>query len=140
VKKTVTLHLAVLLSLLLGTAPSPGKDIVERDTVSKTLAFTGDADGRRLVVDIVNGSMSVTGYDGSEVRVVAYRTVRAESRSRLEAARAEVSLEMSSDRDGVTIYEDSPDRRNEEDVDDGGTRRRRHRGSYRGWDERGYDV
>jgi len=142
VKTFVHLLALVLLPATLAAGP---RDIVERDTIRKTVQIPSSADGHRLEVDIVNGSMRVTGYDGNEVQVVAYKTIRAESASRMERARTEVTLDIRSGDDGVIVFEETPDRRYDEDRryrDDDGDRgyRRNRRGSRHGWDSDGYDV
>jgi opacity protein-like surface antigen len=115
--------------LVLGTA-SGGRtaDVIDTDTVKRTLKFGDPSADHRLLVDNINGSIRVTGYDGSEVQLVAYRKIRAESSGRLEEAKSEVSLDIKEESDRVLIYVDGPWRKNDGSV------------NYRGWDYYGYEV
>ena len=124
----MAIKLCLLLGLALSVTHAWGSDLVERDTLRKTLHFGGSADGRRVLADIVNGSIRVTGYDGNEVQLIAYKTIRAETPARMEKARKEVSLDIRAEDDRVLIYEETPWRR-----EDGSSH-------YRGWDFEGYDV
>lgn len=126
--------ITALALLALGTlGPGPAADdrrseIVERDTLTRTLKFADASAARRLLVDNVNGSVDVTGYDGAEVLLVAVRRIRAESNERLEEAKRDVSLDVREEKDRILIYVDAPWRRNDGSV------------NYRGWDYHGYDV
>jgi hypothetical protein len=59
-------------------------------------------------VENVLGSIRVTGYDGSNIEVVANRTIQAESQERAEAARTEVTLDITPGTGGVNIVVDGP--------------------------------
>jgi opacity protein-like surface antigen len=102
-------------------------DIVERDTVRRTLKFGAPGD-RRVLVDNVNGSINVVGYDGNAVELVAYRKIRAESERRLEEAKSDVTLDVKEEPDRILVYVDAPWRRSDGSV------------NYRGWEYYGYDV
>lgn len=124
--------IALFTLLLLPGAGSAAQErdgaIVERDTLRRTLRFDAAADSRRIVADNVNGSITVTAHEGPAVELTAVRRVRAESRSRLERAKEEVTLDVREDGDRVIVYVDAPWRRQDGSVD------------YRGWDHYGYDV
>jgi hypothetical protein len=64
--------------------------------------------GEDLLVDIVYGSITVTGTGGSEVRMVAVETIEGRNRERVERARREVSLEVHRTAEGVLICQDGP--------------------------------
>jgi len=115
--------------LLLGPAAgSSSSDVIDKDTVKRTLKFGDASADHKLIVDNVNGSISVTGYDGSEIELVAYRKVKAESNSRLEEAKAEVTLDIKEESDRVLVYVDAPWRKQDGSV------------NYRGWEYYGYEV
>src|SRR3972149_8348475 len=125
--------LAVALTCLAAAFPGPAgaardADLVERDTLRRTLKFTDPADGRKIIVDNINGSIFVTGYGGSDVELVAYETIRAESNKRMERAKREVSLDIREEGDRIILYVDAPWRRA-----DGSS-------NYRDRDHEGYDV
>ena len=119
--------LIIALLTLCAASGTLAGDIVERDTLKRTLKFAGAGD-RRILVDNVNGWIDVTGYDGDDVELVAYRRIDAESRSRLEEAKREVTLDIREDGDRIALYVDAPWRRNDGSV------------NYRGWDYYGYSV
>jgi len=80
--------------------------IREQETIRKTLTLSGAP--RRLVIDNVNGYVHVTAVSGSEVRVVARKTIRADADADLQQAKSEVKLEMSEKPGTVSIYYDAP--------------------------------
>ncbi len=109
--------IAVLLAAT-ALAPSPAAagrgDLRESRSFSKTLAFSDTHGGpgtgapRRLVVDDVNGSITVTGDGGDDVRAEITETVTADSADRMAAARAEVTLEIDERDNTVRFYVDGP--------------------------------
>jgi len=62
----------------------------------------------RLEVDNVNGFIHVAGYNGTEIQMVAERTIRAESQERAAAAKREVKLDTTQSGDTLTFYVDGP--------------------------------
>jgi DUF4097 and DUF4098 domain-containing protein YvlB len=83
----------------------------QQDTVQRTLQFSSGF-GRTLDVDNIDGSIRVTGYDGSNVEVTVNRAIRAQSPERLEAAKREVQLEITDRADVVRLYVNHPGRCN----------------------------
>jgi hypothetical protein len=106
----------IVFALVLAAGTSPARDLVERDTIRKTLKFTESGTKHHLIVDNINGSISVTGYGGNDVQLVAYKTI------------TEVHLDIREDGDRIILYVESPGRRGEGMSHD------------RGWDHEGYDV
>lgn len=79
-----------------------------QDTVERTLTFATGSGPTRLVVDNVNGSIRVTGGGAdNQVRVVARRTIKADSPDRADAARNEVTLDIEEGRT-ITLFVDGP--------------------------------
>ncbi len=76
------------------------------ETIRKTLTLSGEP--MRLVVDNLDGYVHVTGTSGSEVRVTAHQTIRAETDSDLQEAKNEVKLQMEEKPGTVSIYYDAP--------------------------------
>ena len=74
-----------------------------KETIRQTLPAAA-----RLEVDNVHGYIHVSGYSGSEIQMVAEKTIQAESAERLEAAKREVKLDVSRAGDTVTLYVDGP--------------------------------
>jgi hypothetical protein len=81
-------------------------NIREQSTIQKTLTFSTDP--MRLVIDNLEGYVHVTGVAGSEVRVTAHKTVRAETDSDLKRANSEVNLQITGDPGTASIYYDAP--------------------------------
>jgi hypothetical protein len=89
--------------LLIGTLSLAYADEQAKETIRQTLPAAA-----RLEVDNVHGYIHVTGYDGSEIQMVAEKTIEAESAERLEAAKREVKLDVTRAGDTVTFYVDGP--------------------------------
>ena len=90
--------------LLLGAwSAAYGFDQEEQETVRRSFPAAA-----RLEVDNVHGSIHVSGYNGSEIQMVAEKTIRAESQERLDAAKREVKLDTSQSGDTLTFYVDGP--------------------------------
>src|SRR5262245_9146323 len=80
----------------------------ERETIRRTLQFPSGQGAKILEVDNVFGSIRVTGYDGGNVEVVANRTIRAESKEKVQTAKDEVTLDISQKGETISISEDWP--------------------------------
>jgi DUF4097 and DUF4098 domain-containing protein YvlB len=61
-----------------------------------------------LEVDSVNGRIRVTGYDGRNVEMTAYKTIRAQSDSALQQARQDVKLDITDNADTINIFVNQP--------------------------------
>jgi hypothetical protein len=99
---TLGLVLACLSPLMLCAA-----EVEQNETIQKTYALSGGAP-KKVIVDNVNGSIRVTGYAGSEVRLVAHKRLRADSEEKAEQARRDVTLDISQDANTVRFYVDGP--------------------------------
>lgn len=86
--------------------PSNRWPVWEQQTIHKTFTLSGPP--MRLVVENLNGFVHVTGVSGSEVRVTAQKTIRAETDSDLQQAKREVKLDMTEQQGTVTIAYDAP--------------------------------
>lgn len=93
--------------LLLAGMPLLAAEVEQNETIQKTYPLAGSAP-RKVIVDNVNGSIRVTGYAGSEFRLVAHKRLRAESSERAERARRDVTLDISQDGNTVRFYVDGP--------------------------------
>jgi hypothetical protein len=107
-KRTVCL---VLLGTVMGALclAHPGSDrwpVGEQETIEKTFALSGQP--MRLVVDDLNGHVHVTGTSGSQVHVIAHKTIRAQTQSDLSQAKSEVKLEMTEQPGSVSIEYTAP--------------------------------
>lgn len=82
----------------------------EQETIRKT--FTLSAAHRTLDLDNVQGSIEVVATNSDQVQMVVNKTVRAESKERMEAAKKEVKLDITEQPDLLKIYVDGPFRCN----------------------------
>jgi hypothetical protein len=99
----------------------------EQETISKTFTVTG----RKLLdVDNINGSVEVVGGQGDQVQLVVKKTLRAESKERMEAARKEVTLDITDQADLLKFYVNGPFRCNCNGDGDGCGGSRRHGDGY----------
>lgn len=95
----------------------------EEETIRKSFAAH-----KLLDVDNVFGSIEVVGGQSDQVQLVVTKTLRAESQSKMEAARKEVTLDVSEEPDLLKLYVNGPFRCN---CNDG----------CNGWHgDRGYEV
>jgi hypothetical protein len=106
---------AISLSLAYG-------DEQAKETMRQTLPAAA-----RLEVDNIQGYIHVSGYNGSEIQMVAEKTIDAESTERLEAAKQEVKLDVSRAGDTLTLFVVGPFRCHCED-NRSGIREHGHRG------------
>jgi len=97
------------LGLLLACLPpmAPAAEVEQNETIQKTYPLSGAAP-KKVIVDNVFGSIRVTGYAGSEVRLVAHKRLRADSPETAEQARRDVRLDISQDGNTVRFYVDGP--------------------------------
>jgi hypothetical protein len=102
--------------------------VEEKETIQKNFILT-DAPGiKQVKVDNIDGSVEVTEYNGREVQLVVNKTIRAESKEKLEKARQDVRLDLSQTENQIVAYVDTPWR-----CRDGGV-------NYPGWRHYGYLV
>jgi hypothetical protein len=80
--------------------------VAEQERIEKTFMLSGQP--MRLVVDNLDGYVHVTGTGGSEVHVVAQKTIRAETPADLNQAKSDVKLEMSEQPGSVSIEYRAP--------------------------------
>lgn len=105
-----------------------GWEVQEKDTIRQTLAFSQPSASKKVRVDNIHGSITIVGYEGSEVELVAQRTIRAESNEKVPTAKREVSLKLSEKDNTVDVFVDAPYR-----CENGGIH-------YRGASYYGYEV
>jgi hypothetical protein len=84
--------------------------VQEKETIHKTFSLT--AAHKILEVDNIFGSIEVTGGQGDQVQLVVNKTISAESRDRMEAAKKEVTLDITDQPDLLKLYVNGPFRCN----------------------------
>ncbi len=82
----------------------------EEETIRKS--FTLAPGNRLLDLDNVTGSIEVVGGQSEQVQLVVNKTVRAESKERMEAAKKEVTLDVTEQPDLLRLYVNGPFRCN----------------------------
>ncbi len=107
----VTHVLLLMLVSLPANAQSSRYTVQEKDTVRRTLQFSGSAN-RMIELDNVFGSIHVAGTNGGSVEMVANRTIRAESQDRVRDAQRDVQLDVTDNAETVRIYVNGPFRCN----------------------------
>jgi len=80
-----------------------GFDQEEKETIRRNFPAAA-----RLEVDNINGFIHVTGYNGSEIQMIAEKTIHAESQERLDAAKREAKLDTTQSGNTLTFYVDGP--------------------------------
>ncbi|HLJ29706.1 MAG TPA: hypothetical protein VKY85_23565 [Candidatus Angelobacter sp.] len=84
--------------------------IKEQETIRKS--FSLPAGERSLEIDNVIGFIEVTGSQTDQVQVVVNKTLRAESKEKMEKARKEVSLDITQEGGALKLYVNGPFRCN----------------------------
>jgi DUF4097 and DUF4098 domain-containing protein YvlB len=107
------------------------EQLEEKENTAKTLPAA-----RELDIDNVNGSIHVTGYSGSDIRLEAHRVIRADDAQKMEEAKRDVKLDIKQTGDTLKVYVDGPFRCNCNDSRE----RTRSRGSSHEHGRRGYNV
>ncbi|HTS51352.1 MAG TPA: hypothetical protein VMH05_25570 [Bryobacteraceae bacterium] len=80
-----------------------GFDVQEKETIRQTFPAAA-----HLEVDNVFGLIHVIGYSGTEIQMTAEKTIDADSKDRLDAAKREVKLDTTQSGDELRIYVDGP--------------------------------
>jgi hypothetical protein len=91
----------------------------EKETIRKTLTFATGAAERIVEVDVVHGSIRVTGSGRRDVEIEAVKTITADTQTDLADAKRDVKLDITQQDTRVRVYEDGPFRSR-----DGGVHRR----------------
>src|SRR5437899_9116616 len=108
-KRLATATTSLLLLVLAATGWSQSRfGLRESETIGRTLEFSSDGGTKTLELDNIQGSIRVTGYNGSNVEMVAEKRIRAESDERLQAAKKEVRLDITDKSSTIEIYVDQP--------------------------------
>jgi len=116
----------IILTTLIWVSVSGAKEF--RETIRKTLGFNQTSVERKLVVDNVNGSINVSGYDGSDVQLVVRKKISARSEKKLAEAKRTIKLDIKERSDFIELYVDAPYRNADGDI------------NHRGWGYYGYDA
>jgi hypothetical protein len=102
----LVLSAAGLGIVCLASSRSEQWTVRDQETIQRTLTLSGAP--MRVVVDNVDGYVHVTGSSDTSVRVTAHKTIRAETESDLNQAKAEVKLQFTEKPGTVSVYYDAP--------------------------------
>ncbi|HET6936663.1 MAG TPA: hypothetical protein VFI72_17600 [Candidatus Angelobacter sp.] len=112
----ITAWLLLLLPLQRATAKAGDDDessnypLKDQETIRRTFNLT--AARKLLDIDNINGSIEVVGGPSDQVQLVVNKTIRAESKERIEAAKKEVKLDITEQPDLLKLYVNGPFRCN----------------------------
>lgn len=96
-----------------------GMRLEEKETIRKTFNLT--AAHKILEIDNIFGSIEVTGGQSDQVQLVVNKTISAESKDRMDAAKKEVTLDIIDQTDFLKLYVNGPFRCKCENGNDGCT-------------------
>lgn len=102
-----TLLMALLAVLFAGKEPGTF-DRSDKEVIRKTLHFTGDGPSRQIIVDNLNGSITVAGYDGNEVQLIAHRTSYGISADDLKTSKEKITLDIKEEPGRILLYVNTP--------------------------------
>jgi DUF4097 and DUF4098 domain-containing protein YvlB len=90
-----------------------GRDlpVQEKETIQKSISMSG-VQHKSLDVDNVWGSIEVVGTNSDQVQLTVNKSVRAESKDKLEQARKEVTLDITDQQGSLKLYVNGPFRCN----------------------------
>lgn len=124
----MNLMLIVLATLSLSAGGFQEYDHSEKEVIKKSLQYPVGGPSHQLVVDNINGSIHLVGYEGNEIQLVVHRTSYADSPEKLKEAREKVRLDIKEEPGRIILYVDAPWR-----CHDG-------HGTYRDNEHYGYDA
>jgi hypothetical protein len=84
-----------------------GDEVSKEDEITKSMSFSG-AGPHELTVDIVDGGINVTGYDGHTVEVKIHQRIVAASAAKLRDAEKNVNVEFSAEESNVAVRLQAP--------------------------------
>jgi DUF4097 and DUF4098 domain-containing protein YvlB len=80
----------------------------EQEKIQKSFAMPAGAGRRTLEIDNVWGSIEVVGTASDQVQLTVNKSIRAESKGKIEQARKDVTLDITQQADGLKLYVNGP--------------------------------
>jgi hypothetical protein len=80
----------------------------EQEKIEKTFAMSAGAGRRMLEIDNVWGSIEVVGTASDKAQLTVNKSIRAESKGKIEQARKEVTLDITQQADALKLYVNGP--------------------------------
>jgi len=121
-------YLITLFCLLAFVVNAQNWKIEKKEEIRQTLKFSNPAGAKAVEVNNVNGSITLVGYEGREIQLVAHKTVYARTEEKAQEAREDVTLDISERNNSIRLYVDGPFRGKDGSV------------NYKGGRHIGYDV
>ncbi|QCX01253.1 DUF4097 domain-containing protein [Aggregatimonas sangjinii] len=78
------------------------------ETIAKEIGFSSNSVENMLVVQNVNGPISVEGYDGKTIKIEVEKTISARSQALLEEGRRDIQLKIEEVGQRIYVYLESP--------------------------------
>ena len=80
----------------------------EEETISRTFAMNTANSPRVLEIDNVFGSINVAGSTADQAQLVVKKTIRAETKEKIEQAKKDVTLDVNQQGNSVSLYVNGP--------------------------------
>jgi hypothetical protein len=80
----------------------------EQEKIEKSFAMPAGAGRRTLEIDNVWGSIEVVGTASEQAQVTVNKSIRAESKGKMEQARKDVTLDIKQEANGLKLYVNGP--------------------------------
>jgi hypothetical protein len=100
----------------------------DSQTIEKSFDVSRASDAKKLLVDVMNGYIHVTGGSGSQIKVTLHKETRGRSQAAVDEGKRDVNMEMTQQSDYVRLDETAP------------WRDRNGNNNYHGADWYGYHV
>lgn len=78
------------------------------EKISRELSFEKKSTDNALIITNINGSISVSSYEGDKIIVEVTKTIKAKTDARLEKGKNEIQLGVIDDVDTIVLYTQSP--------------------------------
>ena len=119
------MNLSRLVVLLLSTALSlPVFAQDSKEEINKELRFGSSSSDNHLTVQNINGSISIEGYSGNSIQVIATKEIHGDNSAGLKKGKEEIQLRFAERGNKVFVYLETP--MNQYDVE---------KGKYKSWEE-----
>ncbi len=79
-----------------------------KEDIEKELAFSNSSDENVLIVQNLNGSITVEGYDGDKVQLLVEKRVWARSNEKLEKGKREIGIKVLQEGNTLVVHADVP--------------------------------
>jgi len=117
----------LLMILLVVGAFDRKPKVADEQRVERTFRRTAETPFSKIILDNIEGGISVEGFEGDEIRLVVRQRYEAESDEKLKEAKEEITLDIEERKDRLILSMDAP--------------WRRKWGRWRdGWDYYGYNA